>query len=246
MLKLGVNIDHVATVRQARYPGMLDAHNCEPDILAAALACERAGAECITVHLRGDRRHIQDADVFKLRERLEVRLNLEMGNTPEILEIALRVRPDEVCVVPEGRREVTTEGGLAVVGNEEALKETIVRLRGAGIRVSLFVEPEEQQIEASAALGADMVELHTGSFANAFGAAQQEHLARIERASVLAYNAGLKVNAGHGINYSNIRQIRRIPHLSDLNIGHAIVSRALFIGLEAAVREMIFMMSAID
>jgi pyridoxine 5-phosphate synthase len=246
MLKLGVNIDHVATVRQARYPGMLDAHNCEPDILMAALACERAGAECITVHLRGDRRHIQDADVFKLRERLEVRLNLEMGNTPEIVDIALRVRPDEVCLVPEGRREVTTEGGLAVVGNEELLGETVARLRGAGIRVSLFVEPEERQIEASAGVGADMVELHTGSFANALGADQQEHLKRIERASIHAHNAGLKVNAGHGINYSNIRQIRRVPHLSDLNIGHSIVSRAVFVGLEAAVREMIFMMSAID
>jgi pyridoxine 5-phosphate synthase len=246
MLKLGVNIDHVATVRQARYPGLLDAHNCEPDVLAAALVCERAGAECITVHLRSDRRHIQDADVFRLRERLDVRLNLEMGNTPEILEIALRVRPDEVCLVPEGRREVTTEGGLAVVGNEEELRETVARLRGAGIRVSLFVEPEEGQLDASAAIGADMVELHTGAFANAQGAAQLAHLERLERASVHAFQAGLKVNAGHGINYSNIRLIRKVPHLSDLNIGHSIVSRAVFVGLEAAVREMIFMMSAME
>jgi pyridoxine 5-phosphate synthase len=246
MLKLGVNIDHVATVRQARYPGLLDAHNCEPDLLAAALACERAGAECITVHLRSDRRHVQDADVFRLRERLEVRLNLEMGNTPEILEIALRVRPDEVCLDPEGRREVTTEGGLAVAGNEEELGETVARLRGAGIRVSLFVEPEERQLDASSAVGADMVELHTGAFANAQGAAQLAHLERIERASVHAFQAGLKVNAGHGINYSNIRLIRKVPHLSDLNIGHSIVSRAVFVGLEAAVREMIFMMSAME
>ena len=246
MLKLGVNIDHVATVRQARYPDLLDAHNCEPDVLAAALKCERAGAECITVHLRSDRRHIQDADVFRLKERLDVRLNLEMGNTPEILEIALRVRPDEVCLVPEGRREVTTEGGLAVVGNEEELRETVARLRGAGIRVSLFVEPEEGQLDASAAIGADMVELHTGAFANAQGAAQLAHLERLERASVHAFRAGLKVNAGHGINYSNIRLIRKVPHLSDLNIGHSIVSRAVFVGLEAAVREMIFMMSAME
>jgi pyridoxine 5-phosphate synthase len=246
MLKLGVNVDHVATVRQARYPGLLDAHNCEPDLLAAALVCERAGAECITVHLRGDRRHIQDADVFKLRERLEARLNLEMGDTPEILEIALRVRPDEVCLVPEGRREVTTEGGLAVAGNEEELRSTVGRLRGAGIRVSLFVEPEAEQIDASVAVGADMVELHTGAFANAQGAAQKEHLERLERAAVYAFSAGLKVNAGHGINYSNIRLIRRVPHLSDLNIGHSIVSRAVFIGLDAAVREMLFMMSAMD
>jgi pyridoxine 5-phosphate synthase len=246
MLKLGVNIDHVATVRQARYPGLVDAHNREPDVLAAALVCERAGAECITVHLRSDRRHIQDADVFKLKERLDVRLNLEMGNTPEILEIALRVRPDEVCLVPEGRLEVTTEGGLAVVGNEEELRETVARLRGAGIRVSLFVEPEEGQLDASAAIGADMVELHTGAFANAQGAVQLAHLERLERASVHAFQAGLKVNAGHGINYSNIRLIRKVPHLSDLNIGHSIVSRAVFVGLEAAVREMIFMMSAME
>ena len=246
MLKLGVNVDHVATVRQARYPGLLDSHNCEPDLLAAALVCERAGAECITVHLRSDRRHIQDADVFRLRERLDVRLNLEMGNTPDILEVALQVRPDEVCLVPEGRREVTTEGGLAVEGNEEALRETVLRLKGAGIRVSLFIEPEEVQINASAAIGADLVELHTGAFANAQGAAQLAHLERIERASVQAFEAGLKVNAGHGINYSNIRMIRKVPHLSDLNIGHSIVSRAVFVGLEAAVREMIFMMSAME
>ncbi len=246
MLKLGVNVDHVATVRQARYPGLLDSHNCEPDLLAAALVCERAGAECITVHLRSDRRHIQDADVFRLRERLDVRLNLEMGNTPDILEVALQVRPDEVCLVPEGRREVTTEGGLAVEGNEEALRETVLRLKGAGIRVSLFIEPEEVQINASAAIGADMVELHTGAFANAQGAAQLAHLERIERASVQAFEAGLKVNAGHGINYSNIRMIRKVPHLSDLNIGHSIVSRSVFVGLEAAVREMIFMMSAME
>jgi pyridoxine 5-phosphate synthase len=246
MLKLGVNVDHVATVRQARYPGMQDAHNCEPDVLAAALACEKAGAECITVHLRADRRHIQDADVFRLKERLDVRLNLEMGNTPEILEVALRVRPDEVCLVPEGRREVTTEGGLAVVENEQELRETIVRLRGAGIRVSLFVEPDPAQIDASLSVGADMVELHTGAFANAQGPEQTSHLERIEQASVHAFNAGLKVNAGHGINYSNIRLIRKVPYLSDLNIGHAIVSRALFVGMETAVREMIFMMSAIE
>ena len=236
MLKLGVNVDHVATVRQARYPGLLDAHNCEPDVVVAALACERAGAECITVHLRADRRHIQEADVFRLRERLDVRLNLEMGNTPDILDVALRVRPDEVCLVPEGRREVTTEGGLA----------TVLRLRGAGIRVSLFVEPEEEQIDASAAVGADMVELHTGAFANAQGQNQAAHLEKLEKASLHAFKAGLKVNAGHGINYSNIRLIRKVPYLSDLNIGHSIVSRALFVGMETAVREMIFMMSAIE
>jgi pyridoxine 5-phosphate synthase len=241
-LKLGVNIDHVATVRQARYPGMLDAPNCEPDLVAAAEACERAGAHGITVHLRADRRHIQDRDVDRLRERIRTRLNLEMGNTLEILEIALRVKPEEVCLVPENRAEVTTEGGLAVVGHEAALRPTIERLRGGGIRVSLFIEPDEAQIRASAGLGADMVELHTGAFANAQGVQQERELERIRRAAEAAHQAGLQVNAGHGINYENIAQIVGVAHLEDLNIGHSIVSRALFVGMEEAVREMLVRM----
>ncbi len=242
-LELGVNIDHVATLRQARYPGMLDAHNTEPDILAAAAACTRAGAHGITVHLRADRRHIQDADVFRLRHSVRARLNLEMGNTPEILAIALELRPDEVCLVPENRREITTEGGLAVAGHEAELRDTVARLRAAGIRVSMFIEPEREQIDASAALGAEMVELHTGAFANAVGAARDAQLKRITNAAKHAHEAGLQVNAGHGINYENIALIRSVPHLRDLNIGHSIVSRAVFSGLEAAVREMLARMA---
>ena len=166
MIKLGVNIDHVATLRQARYADMMDMPNCEPDILAAASACERAGADGITVHLRADRRHIQDRDVFRLRASIMTKLNLEMGNTPEILETALRVVPDEVCLVPENRQEVTTEGGLNVAKHFKALKQTVQRLHSAGIRVSMFIEPEADQIEASAELESDAVELHTGAFAN--------------------------------------------------------------------------------
>lgn len=244
-LELGVNIDHVATVRQARYFGMGEAHNCEPSVLEAARVCVRSGAQGITVHLRADRRHIQDADVYRLREEEGVRLNLEMGNTPEILAIALRVLPAEVCLVPENRQEITTEGGLAVAGHEEALGETVSRLRGAGIRVSLFIEPDLRQIEASAALGAEMVELHTGAFANAQGPSQVAELERIAKAAAVAHQAGLQVNAGHGINYENINLIRKVPHLRDLNIGHSIVSRALFVGLEAAVREMLGLMAGV-
>ena len=242
MLKLGVNIDHVATVRQARYPGMLDAFQCEPDILAAAAACEKAGAHGITVHLRADRRHIQDADVFRLRKSLGTRLNLEMGNTPEIVEIALQVMPDEVCLVPESREEVTTEGGLAVAGSEATLEPTVRRLREKGIGVSMFVEPDRAQIDASVAIGATMVELHTGAFANAQGEKRLRELEKIRDAAAYAYAAGLQVNAGHGINYENIALVAPVPHLSDLNIGHSIVSRSLFEGLENAVAEMIRLM----
>ena len=238
-LRLGVNIDHVATLRQARYTGMLGSHNCEPDILAAAAVCERAGAHGITVHLRADRRHIQDADVFALRERLATKLNLEMGNTPEILEIALRVKPHDVCMVPENRREVTTEGGLDCVSQFDALAPTVARLRGAGIRVSMFIEPDAAQIDASAALGAEAVELHTGAFANTQGEAHARELERIRDAAAHAHGRGLQVNAGHGINYINIAEIREVPHLEELNIGHSIVCRAIFVGLENAVAELL-------
>ena len=236
---LGVNIDHAATLRQARYAGGMDAHNAEPDLLAAAAICERAGAHGITIHLRADRRHIQDLDVFRLKEKLTTKMNLEMGNTPEILEIALRAQPAEVCLVPENRREVTTEGGLDVAGQSDALRPTVERLRGAGIRVSMFIEPSRDQIEASHKLGAEMVELHTGAFANATGDAQRAELARIHEASVFAHGLGVQVNAGHGINYVNIAHIRTVPHLAELNIGHSIVSRAIFAGLDGAVREML-------
>ena len=242
-MKLGVNIDHIATLRQARYAGGIDAHNAEPDVIAAADLCERAGATGITVHLRADRRHIQDADVFRLRERIRTKLNLEMGNTPEILEIALRVKPAEVCLVPENRREVTTEGGLDVAGQSAALDATVSRLRSAGVRVSMFIEPSRGQIEASQRLGAEIVELHTGAFANAEGAAQQAEYIRLREAAILAHGIGLQVNAGHGINYTNIALIRGVPHLDELNIGHSIVARAVFSGLENAVREMLALMN---
>ncbi|MEI7958703.1 MAG: pyridoxine 5'-phosphate synthase [Verrucomicrobiota bacterium] len=238
-LRLGVNIDHVATLRQTRYTGMLGSHNCEPDIAAAAAACERAGAQGITVHLRADRRHIQDEDVFKLRKSLKTKLNLEMGNTPEILKIALRVKPEDVCLVPENRQEITTEGGLDVAAQFDALVPTVAQLRAAGIRVSMFIEPDMKQIDASVALGAEAVELHTGAFANTQGEAHQRELARIRDAAAYAHGRGLQVNAGHGINYTNIVEIRDVPHLAELNIGHTIVSRAIFVGLENAVTELI-------
>jgi len=238
-LLLGVNIDHVATLRQARYAGQIEAHNAEPDVLLATEICERAGASGITAHLRADRRHIQDADIFRMRESLITKLNLEMGNTPEILSIALRVVPEEVCLVPENRKEITTEGGLDAAGQAKHLEPTIKRLQDAGIVVSLFIEPEADQIEAAVKLKADAVELHTGAFANAQGAEQREELQRIVVAAKFAHQHGLIVNAGHGINYTNIAQILKVPHLHELNIGHSIISRAIFTGLEQAVRDML-------
>jgi pyridoxine 5-phosphate synthase len=238
-MHLGVNIDHVATLRQTRYAETPDAHNSEPDLLAAAAACERAGATGITIHLRADRRHIQDRDVLHLRESVLTKLNLEMGNTPEILDMALKTVPEEVCLVPENRREITTEGGLNVEGQSTALEPTIRRLQGAGIRVSLFIEPNRTQIEAAKALGAEIVELHTGAFANAQGELQEVELERLRLGAECAFGLGLQVNAGHGINYQNIALIHRVPHLSELNIGHSIISRAVFTGLEAAVAEML-------
>ncbi len=238
-MRLGVNIDHVATVRQARFGETPLAHNAEPDLIAAASACERAGAHGITIHLRADRRHVQDRDVFRLRESLVGKLNLEMGNTPEIVDIALRAMPDEVCIVPENRREITTEGGLDAEGQRLVLAPTIQRCQAAGIRVSLFIEPDRAQIDAAREMGAEMVELHTGAFANAEGALQDQELERLIAAAVYASGIGLQVNAGHGINYSNISRINTVPHLVELNIGHSIVSRALFVGLETAAREML-------
>ena len=239
MIKLGVNIDHIATLRQARYAGMIDSPNCEPDILAAASACERAGASGITVHLRADRRHIQDRDVFRLRDSIITKLNLEMGNTPEIVETALRVLPDETCLVPENRQEITTEGGLNVARHFKALKQTVERLQSAGIRVSMFIEPDGEQVEASSELGADAVELHTGAFANLADQFKQDELDRLDAAARLANEKGLLVNAGHGINYQNVRLLVKNPLWNEFNIGHSIVSRAVSIGLENAVREML-------
>jgi len=232
MLRLGVNIDHVATLRQARgttYPGVQE----------AARACVAAGAHGITVHLREDRRHIQDADVYALRRELIVPLNLEMANTPGIVRIALDVRPAEVCVVPERREELTTEGGLDVAGQEKALRPTVEALADAGVKVSLFVEPERRQLEAAAALGVPFVELHTGAFCTAEPSGAPKELARLIEGARIAHGLGLAVNAGHGINLQNVSEILRIPYLHTLNIGHSIVSRAVFVGVGQAVREML-------
>ena len=242
MLKLGVNIDHAATLREARYRGR---GRGEPDPVEAARICESAGAHGITAHLREDRRHIQDRDVWKLRETVRTRLNLEMANAPEIVGIAAKLRPDIVCLVPERRQEVTTEGGLDAAANIAALTETTRRMRGAGIEVSLFIAPDAPQVEAAARIGSDFIELHTGSFAESFSDAahREEELERLVAAARLAHRSGLKVNAGHGLNYENLPALFRVPHLIELNIGHSIISRALFCGLEAAVKEMLAVMA---
>jgi pyridoxine 5-phosphate synthase len=240
-LRLGVNIDHVATLRQARYATMPESKNTEPDPVIAASVCERAGAGGIVAHLRADRRHIQDRDIERLRQSIMTKLNLEMGNTPEIVDFALRIVPDEVCLVPEKREEVTTEGGLDVVTQHKELKTTIKRLQLAGIRVSLFIDPSLEQVDAAAELGVEMVELHTGRLANAFTEKiEKEELEKLRAAARAASESKLQVNAGHGINYKNIAVIHQIPNLTELNIGHSIVSRAVWVGLEAAVKEMLF------
>ena len=239
-LRLGVNIDHMATLRQARYATMPDSKNAEPDPVAAAAICERAGALGIVAHLRSDRRHIQDRDIKRLRDNIMTKLNLEMGNTPEIVDVALQIVPDEVCLVPEKREEVTTEGGLDVLANRKELEPTINRLHIAGIRVSLFVDPTLEQIDAAGELGVEMVELHTGKLANAFSEKiEKQELENLQAAAKAASELKLQVNAGHGINYTNIALIHKIPHLTELNIGHSIVARAVFVGIEDAVREML-------
>lgn len=238
MLKLGVNIDHVATLREARYRGR--AHG-EPDPVEAALICEAAGAHGITFHLREDRRHIQDRDVWRLREVASTRLNLEMANTPEIVAIALKLKPHIVCIVPERRQEVTTEGGLEVVASERALTTMRKRMNDAGIEVSLFIAPDPDQIEASARTGSQFIELHTGSYAEGFGNKRRRdaELKRLIAGAKLAHELGLAVNAGHGLNCANVPQLFRVPHLIELNIGHSIVSRAVTVGLANAVKEML-------
>jgi len=244
IIKLGVNIDHVATLRQARYATMLEAHNAEPSLLAAAHEVEAAGADSITVHLRQDRRHIQDSDVYELREKIHTKLNLEMGNTAEILAIALKVNPAFVCLVTENRREITTEGGLNVVNADTSLERTIRTLQDAGIKVSLFVDPEIQQIEASARLGADMIELHTGSFANAAPGGGEAEFFLLREAAILGHRLGLQINAGHGITLINLPMLMRVPYLAELNVGHSLVARAIFVGLARSVRDMRTLMSA--
>ncbi len=231
-LKLGVNVDHVATLRQVRGVAY-------PDPLAAARLCAAAGAHSVTVHLREDRRHIQDADVFALRKADVLPMNLEMANAPEIVKIALRVKPDEVCIVPERRKELTTEGGLDAAGQFEELAPTIDKLSRAGIRVSLFIAPDADQIDAAVALGAPVVELHTGTFCDAKGRAAQHELTRLIEGAAYAGARRLQVNAGHGINLANIGDILKMPNLDTLNIGHSIVAHAIEAGMKSATRAML-------
>jgi pyridoxine 5-phosphate synthase len=241
MLKLGVNIDHVATLREARYRGQASG---EPDPVAAALTCEAAGAHGITAHLREDRRHIVDRDVRRLRDSIRTRLNLEMANTPEIVAIALGIKPDIVCLVPENRREITTEGGLDVAAHEASIKETCTRFHEAGIEVSLFINPDAVQIDATARTGAGFIELHTGAYGEHFHHKDRRNaeLARLVAAARKAHSLGIRVNAGHGLNYENLPVLHAVPHLEELNIGHSIVSRAVFTGISRAVVDMLELM----
>lgn len=245
MLQLGVNIDHVATLREARYRGRVRG---EPDPVAAAGICEAAGAHGITVHLREDRRHIVDRDVWALRAAITTRMNLEMANAPEIVDIAVRLKPDIVCLVPERREEVTTEGGLDCLANLASFTETRERINRAGIEVSLFIAPDPAQIEAAARIGSQCVELHTGAFAEHFDEmeAREHELRRLVRAAEQAHALGLQVNAGHGLNYENLPTLHRVPHLAELNIGHSIISRAVFTGLESAVKDMLALMAGYE
>lgn len=238
---LGVNVDHCATVRQARYRAHpLDfGDEVEPDPVQFALLCEKAGADGITIHLREDRRHIQESDVQRTRDQIKTRLNLEMACTPAMIKYALKLRPDSVCLVPESREEITTEGGLDVVGQKSRVGEVVQAMSEAGIVTSLFIDPDPGQIEASAELKAAWVELHTGAYANAyFHAGRMAEFTTLREGAELAHSLGLVVNAGHGINYTNIAEVKTLPHLHELNIGHTIVSRALLVGVETAVKEM--------
>lgn len=231
MSTLGVNIDHVATIRQAR-------RTVEPDPVAAAVIAELAGADGITVHLREDRRHIQDRDVRLLRETVRTHLNLEMAATDEMVAIALDIKPDYVTLVPERREEVTTEGGLDIIGQIPRMTDVVAKLQDAGIPVSLFIDANPQQIEASAQVKAQFIELHTGCYAEAKGQAQEKELAILAEGSKLALQAGLRVNAGHGLTYWNVYPVAALEGMEELNIGHTIISRAVLVGLDRAVREM--------
>ncbi len=233
MIELGVNIDHVATLRQQR-------HTSYPDPIEAARRAEEAGADLITLHLREDRRHIQDADVEALRPLIRTRMNLECAITPAMLEIACRIRPHDVCLVPERREELTTEGGLDVVTHFNAVRDAVSRLHDAGIRVSLFIDPEEKQLEASQRAGATVVELHTGAYANAdeHPDLREAELSRLRQSAAQGVSLGLRVNAGHGLHYSNVQPVAAMEGISELNIGHAIVARAVFDGWEKAIRDM--------
>lgn len=236
-----MNIDHVATVREARYKGM---RQCEPCPVEAAEAALAAGAHGITAHLREDRRHIQDKDMKALRRAVKGRLNFEMANTPEMVRFALRLKPEIVCLVPEKREELTTEGGLDVAGQLRALRRTCKKMTAAKIEVSLFIDPDSTQVESSIAAGAQYIELHTGQYAEAFGNSRQRRLElnRLIAAATHAHALGLRVNAGHGLNYDNLLELHTVPHLDELNIGHSIVSRAVMVGMTRAVKEMLRLM----
>jgi pyridoxine 5-phosphate synthase len=232
-VRLGVNIDHIATIRQAR-------KTYEPDPVFAAYLAELAGARCITAHLREDRRHIQDRDIVLLRGTVTTKLNLEMAQAEDIVKIALKIVPEQATLVPERRQEITTEGGLDVVKDRAALKKLVKRLKAAGIVVSMFIGPEREQIDASKDVGADAIEIHTGAYANARKpAAVARALDEIAGGASYAHSLGLAVNAGHGLTYNNVRPIVEIPEIVELNIGHSIISRAAFVGIERAVREMV-------
>lgn len=233
MVELGVNIDHVATLREAR-------KGAAPDVILAAKLCEMAGAHQITVHLRQDRRHIQDRDVENLKQVLLVRMNLEMAPVDEIIAIAHRIKPHTVCLVPENRQEITTEGGLDVEAQQDRLAEVVAGMHEHGIKASMFIDPETRQIDASAAIGADSVELHTGAYANARGADAQKELQRLAKcAEYLRRFPEMALHAGHGLTVRNLRPVAELSRLREVNIGHDIISRAVFIGLEAAVQEIL-------
>lgn len=230
-IHLGVNVDHVATLREVRGTNY-------PDPVHAALIAEQSGADSITIHLREDRRHIQDRDVRVMRETLKTRMNLEMACTDAMVKIAEEIKPQDCCLVPESRAELTTEGGLDVIANFDHLKKSYLRLAFVGVRVSIFIDADPRQLDAAAKLGAPVVELHTGAYADAMGAAQQRELVRLQQAASHAASLGLIVNAGHGLHYHNVQAIAAIPQIVELNIGHAIVARALLDGMAESVREM--------
>jgi pyridoxine 5-phosphate synthase len=242
-LLLGVNLDHVATLRQARYAGNPNSHNAEPCPIEAGLDAVAGGADSITIHVRGDRRHMQEADAMRIRAEVPLPLNFEMGVTEEMIGMALKLKPDYACLVPESRQEITTEGGLNVMGGFDKIRMAVARLQDAGIKVSIFVDPDPKQVEAAGETCAEIIELHTGCFANAVGEAVNDELNRLIESARAGHAAALQVNAGHGLNYTNLSKLWAVPHLAELNIGHTIVSRAMRVGMTTAVREMKELMS---
>lgn len=236
MVKLGLNIDHVATVREAR-------RDVVPDILKAACEGIKGGASGITVHLREDRRHIQDADVLILRRKIKAPLNLEMSAAPEIVRFAVKIKPQKACLVPERRLELTTEGGLDVLGSLRKIGSAVAKLQAAGICVSIFIDPDIKQIKAARKISADYIELHTGTYARCTGKKRQAELARLRRAAVFAHELGIGVNAGHGLNYDNVIPVAKLPFMEELNIGHAIIARSIFTGIREAASEMLLLIN---